>query len=183
MSRLGTVALALIVTGLGPAAGVAAPAGYFDLAPGVTLTSGESWSDGVKNYRLYGVQSCLRSTTYTNAAGRIADCGEASLAMFAAYIKDTKPVCAPVIVLGEITYVMCYSSVGGEQLDLGTLLVSSGFAFAALDKDGLPYSANYAVAEQTAREEKRGLWQFSDVQHPAIALAIEANKPAGNTQQ
>jgi endonuclease YncB( thermonuclease family) len=183
MSRFALTALAVIAIGFASTTGIAAPPGYFDLVPGVTLMTGESWSDGAKNYRLYGVQSCLRSTRYTNSAGELADCGDASLAMFAAYIKDTKPVCAPVIVLGELTYVMCYSSVGGQQLDLGTLLVSSGFAFAALDKDGLPYSANYAVAEQTAREEKRGLWQFSDVQHPAIALAIEANKPAGNSQQ
>lgn len=179
--RVSTLALVAAVVTAAPVA--AAPPGYFDLAPGVTLTSGESWTDGDKTYRLYGVQSCLRSTTYTNAAGQVADCGDASLAMFAAYIKDTKPVCAPVIVIGELTYVMCYAAIGGEQLDLGTLLVSSGFAFAALDKEGLPYSANYAVAEQTAREQNRGLWQFSDVQHPAIALAIQANKPTEGAPQ
>ncbi|MBE0579975.1 thermonuclease family protein [Devosia sp.] len=176
MSRFPLITLAVIAMGFGSTAGSAAPPGYFDLSPGVTLTTGESWSDGAENFRLYGIQSCIRSTTYTNGAGQVADCGEASLAMFAAYIKDTKPVCAPVIVLHELTYVMCYATVGSDQLDLGTLLVSSGFAFAALDRDGLPYSASYAVAEQTAREGKRGLWQFSDVQHPAIALAMEANK-------
>ena len=162
---------------------LAAPQGYFDLSPGVTLSTGESWSDGAANYRLYGVQSCLRSTTYTNAAGQTADCGDASLAMFAAYIKDTKPVCAPVVIVGQLTYVMCYAAIGAEQVDLGTLLISSGFAFASLDKDGLPYNANYAVAEQTAREEKRGLWQFPDVQHPAIALAIQAHQQSENAPQ
>ncbi|RWP91040.1 MAG: thermonuclease family protein, partial [Mesorhizobium sp.] len=35
----------------------AAPAGYFDLQPGVTLESGDTWVAGGNRYRLYGVQS------------------------------------------------------------------------------------------------------------------------------
>lgn len=41
----------------GPAA--AAPEGYFDLQPGVTLETGDTWITEGKRYRLYGVQSCL----------------------------------------------------------------------------------------------------------------------------
>ena len=43
----------------------AAPEGYFDLRPGVTLETGDTWIDGDKRYRLYGVQACLRGTFYT----------------------------------------------------------------------------------------------------------------------
>ena len=82
MSR--AIVYAVTVSILASYTASAAPQGYFDLAPGVTLSSGESWSAGTSNYRLYGVQSCLRSTSYTNAQGQTADCGDASLAMFAA---------------------------------------------------------------------------------------------------
>ncbi|TIU09976.1 MAG: thermonuclease family protein, partial [Mesorhizobium sp.] len=57
--------LALLSVALTPAAVSAAPAGYFDLQPGITLETGDTWvSDGQK-YRLFGVQSCLRGTAYT----------------------------------------------------------------------------------------------------------------------
>ena len=45
------------------------PTGYFDLQPGVTLETGDSWIDRGQRYRLYGVQTCLRGTTYTDHAG------------------------------------------------------------------------------------------------------------------
>ncbi|RUV08832.1 thermonuclease family protein, partial [Mesorhizobium sp. M5C.F.Ca.IN.020.32.2.1] len=57
--------LAILGVALAPVAAAAAPAGYFDLQPGVTLETGDTWvSDGLR-YRLFGVQSCLRGTPYT----------------------------------------------------------------------------------------------------------------------
>ncbi len=154
----------------------AAPAGYFDLKPGVTLETGDTWIAEGKWYRLYGVQSCLRGTTYTNRSGEKRDCGEASLAMLAAYIRDTNPVCAPVAESAGTTFVACYATIGRERVDLANVLIASGFAFAALDANGMPFHAPYAVVEQKARESRAGLWQFDDVQHPSILLSRAANE-------
>ncbi|MBZ9905634.1 thermonuclease family protein [Mesorhizobium sp. B2-3-14] len=160
----------------GPAG--AAPPGYFDLRPGVTLETGDSWVEAGTKYRLYGTQACLRGTFYTDAAGRRADCGEASLAVFGALIADTRPECAPVLRVGDTVHVACFVMIEGDRLDLGNLMITSGFAFAALRADGLPYHAGYAVAEQAARARHAGLWQFKDVQHPAILLGQAAGAKA-----
>jgi endonuclease YncB( thermonuclease family) len=161
----------------------AAPEGYFDLQPGVTLETGDTWIAEGSRYRLYGVQSCLRATAYTDHAGQKRDCGEASLSILAAYIRDTHPVCAPVAKTAGITFVACYATVGRERLDLANILIASGFAFAALDADGMPFHAPYAVVEQTARESRAGLWQFEDVQHPSILLSRAANERMRKTGQ
>lgn len=138
--------------------------------PGVTLVSGDTWLEDGKRYRLFGVQSCLRGTSFTNAAGRRLDCGEASMAILAAFIKDTGPRCTPLATTSDLSYVVCSAAVGNQTVDLGTALVSSGYAFAALDDRGLPANPAYAVAEQQARAARAGLWQFADVQHPALIL-------------
>jgi endonuclease YncB( thermonuclease family) len=153
----------------------APPAGYFALKPGITLESGDSWRDGEQHFRLFGVQACLRGTFYTDKASRRRDCGEASLAVLAAYIKDTRPLCAQVARSTETVFVSCYATIGSDRLDLANLMISSGFAFASLDGHGLPHHAPYAVVEQAAREKRVGLWQFEDVQHPAILLGQSAN--------
>ncbi|MBP0440406.1 thermonuclease family protein [Tianweitania sediminis] len=153
----------------------APPEGYFELKPGMTLESGDSWRDGEGHFRLFGVQACLRGTFYTDKAGSRRDCGEASLAVLAAYIKDTTPVCARVARSAETVFVSCYATIGADRLDLANLMISSGFGFASLDGRGLPHHAPYAVVEQAAREKKVGLWQFEDVQHPAILLGQSAN--------
>lgn len=154
----------------------AAPNGYFDLPTTVTLESGDTWMQSGQKFRLFGVQSCLRGTSYTAKDGSKRDCGDASMAMFAAYIRDTKPVCAAVAKTGDLTYVMCYATVAGKMLDLGTILISTGFAFAALNQSGIPYNPAYAVAEQQARDGKSGLWAFPDVQHPAILISKAAKR-------
>lgn len=154
----------------------ASPEGYFELKPGMTLVSGDSWRVGERHFRLFGVQACLRGTFYADRTGTSRDCGEASLAMLAAYIKDTKPLCAQVASSAETVFVSCYATIGADRLDLANLMISSGFAFASLDERGLPYHTPYAVAEQTAREKRIGLWQFADVQHPAILLGQSANR-------
>ncbi|RTM10858.1 MAG: thermonuclease family protein [Hyphomicrobiales bacterium] len=171
-------ALLIVASIAGPAS--AAPAGYFDLRPGVALESGDSWTDAGARYHLYGVQSCLRGTFYTDRSGHREDCGEASLAVLAAFITDTRPVCAPVATIARVAYVVCYATVGADRLDLSNLMITSGYAFAALQPDGLPYSPAYAVAEQVAREKRAGLWQFQDVQHPAILLGRAAAKTSAS---
>lgn len=152
----------------------APPQGYFELTPGVTLESGDSWRDDGRHFRLFGVQACLRGTFYTDKAGVRRDCGEASLAVLAAYIADTKPLCAKIAESSDTVFVSCYATIGADRLDLANLMISSGFAFASLDEHGLPYHAAYAVAEQAAREKEAGLWQFEDIQHPALLLGQSA---------
>jgi endonuclease YncB( thermonuclease family) len=153
-----------------------APPGYFDLEPGIVLETGDTWIDHGRKFRLYGVQSCLRGTHYTGADGRKRDCGTASMAVLSAYIKDTHPICAPVARRKTLTYVMCYATIKDKRLDLGTVLISSGYAFAALNSDGLPYDKAYAVAEQLARKRRSGLWRFSDVRLPSVLLSHKAHR-------
>lgn len=168
-------AISLAACAISATSANAAPAGYFDLKPGVTLETGDTWTDAGKRYRIYGIQSCIRGTAYTDLHNQRRDCGDASLAVLAAYIKDTNPICAPAAETPDLTYVVCYSTVSGQRLDLATIMVSQGFAFAALDKNGMPVFPAYAVAEQDARTRSAGLWQFKDVQHPSIFLSARAN--------
>lgn len=170
------LAILLAASVCGPAA--AAPTGYFDLRPGLALESGDSWTDAHTRYHLFGVQGCLRGTFYTDRSGHREDCGEASLVVLAAFIADTRPSCAPMVTIANVAQVVCYATVGGHRLDLGNLMIASGYAFAALQPDGLPYSPVYAVAEQVAREKHAGLWQFADVQPPAILLGRRAARAA-----
>jgi endonuclease YncB( thermonuclease family) len=142
-------------------------------AAGVSLATGDSWSYGGHDYRLYGVQACLRGTFFTDARGQKTDCGEASLAYLAAILEDTHPVCAGVAQLSSpadpidaTIIVVCGAKVGSSTLDLGTILVTQGFAFAAYSKDGKPAYAPYVVAEQQAAQRKAGLWAYADLPHP-----------------
>ncbi|KJF70246.1 thermonuclease family protein [Agrobacterium arsenijevicii] len=155
---------------------VAAPAGYFDFTTSTVLETGDTWMSAGTRYRLYGLQACLRGTTYTDASGNKRDCGEASIAVLAAFVKDTRPVCAPVAVSTDLTFAICYAFVGRQRLDLAMMMISEGYGFASLDSSGMPIYPAYAVAEQGAREARRGLWQFNDVQHPAILLSRAARK-------
>lgn len=173
MRGRGLLSVAAVFAG---GAAMAAPAGYFDLKPGVTLETGDTWIAEGKRYRLYGVQSCLRGTAYTDRSGEKRDCGEASLAVLAAYIRDTHPVCAAVAESAGTVFVACYATIRGERLDLANILIASGFAFAALDVGGMPFHAPYSVVEQKARESRAGLWQFDDVQHPSVLLSRAANE-------
>lgn len=158
---------AAISSGVGSAA---APAAYFPVATDAMLESGDSWVDAGKHYRLYGVQSCLRGTHYTDRSGHRRDCGEASLAVLSAYIVDTHPVCAAVAEATATTYVACFAMIGADRTDLADLMIASGFAFAELGANGLPVYPPYAVVEQSARAKRAGLWQFDDVEHPAVLL-------------
>lgn len=175
ISKVVVITFLSLVVGL-PVTAQNVPEGYFPLSPGVTLATGDTWQSQNETYRLYGVQSCLRGTFYTNLAGEQVDCGETSLAVFAAYIKDTKPLCAKVANIEDINFVSCFAAIGPDRLDLGTILISQGFAFASLDRQGIPVHPPYLATEQYASEQRSGLWTFNDVQHPAVLIATEWNR-------
>ena len=148
-----------------------APLPVFDIpATGVQFQTGDTWTQSGQTFRLYAVQSCIRGTTFTNAAGIKRDCGEASIAYFAALIKDAKPRCTALAQTGSVTFAVCAAHIGAQTLDLGTILITQGFAFAAIDPDGGPVNFQYAVAEGDAEKNKRGLWASPDLPYPSAIL-------------
>lgn len=141
---------------------------WVPIAPGTTFTSGDSWATDGKRFKLYGVRSCERGRTFTNASGIQHDCGEASLAMLVSLIRDLSPVCTEVArdERAAISHVVCLAlpdkgAGKGSRIDLGTALISSGFGFASVDAGGQPVHKDYAVAESVARQRRAGLWAFS----------------------
>ena len=139
---------------------------------GVAFATGDTWTQNGQTMRLYGVQSCIRGTTFTNAAGVKIDCGEASLAYLAAVMRDTRPRCAPIAQIGEVPaiLVVCSAHVGSSMLDLGAILITQGFAFAAFNNDAKPVYMPYLVAEDLARKSRAGLWAAPDLPHPNLIL-------------
>jgi endonuclease YncB( thermonuclease family) len=174
--RASLVAGALISAFLSPAAAQApaqAQPAFGIPKEGVTFETGDTWQQNGQRMRLYGVQACIRGTTFTNQAGGTVDCGEASLSYLAAVIRDTSPSCVPVAQIAgapATVIVVCTAQVGGQTLDLGTILVSQGFAFASFSNDAMPVYMPYLVAELTAKQAKRGLWAASDLPHPNALL-------------
>ncbi|MGX7743965.1 thermonuclease family protein [Rhodopseudomonas parapalustris] len=169
-----TVAAMLATT---PAFGQAASA-WSPVPKDAVYQTGDSWSSGGVTYRLYGVQACLRGTSVTNANGIVRDCGEVSLAMLVALTRDLHPQCyrAAVSTSEQTAFVFCVATPSsgagaGSRIDLGTALISTGFAFAALKPDGQPVHAPYFVAQMIAQRTHAGLWAFADLPEPnAIIL-------------
>jgi len=147
---------------------------------GVEFQTGDTWRQANMTFRLFGVQSCIRGTAFTNAAGAREDCGEASLSYFAALVRDTKPRCTPIARTGAppVIYAVCAAHVGPNTLDLGTIIVTQGFGFAATDATGRPVNFQYAVAEAEARKARRGLWAFADLPKPTQLLLKATQQPA-----
>lgn len=151
---------------------------WFPVPTNALYLTGDSWSEAGTTYRLYGVQSCLRGTSFTNAHGVRRDCGEASLAMLIALIRDLKPQCydAAALPQSRTIFVFCVAtrsegSGAGSRIDLGTALIATGFAFAALKGDGKPLHEPYLVAQRVAQRARAGLWTFADLPDPnAIIL-------------
>lgn len=153
---------------------------------GLNFLTGDTWIQNNQKLRLYGVQSCIRGTYYTDGAGQKQDCGAVSLSMFAAFIRDTRPTCSPIAQIpagtGETLptiLVVCSAHIGTQTIDLGTALITQGFAFAALTNNGSPVYIPYAVAEASARQAGAGLWAHKDMPHPNI-LIFKAITSVGN---
>src|SRR5271170_1200103 len=160
-------AISMIVAS--PLCAEVAPAPVFDVPQvGVAFATGDTWTQNGRTMRLYGVQSCIRGTTFTNPMGAKADCGVASLAYLAAVMRDTRPRCAPVAQIGEeaAILVVCSAHIGLSTLDLGTILITEGFAFAAFNSEAKPVYMPYLVAETLARKSRAGLWAETDMPHP-----------------
>jgi endonuclease YncB( thermonuclease family) len=168
------------VLALGSASAETPAARGFPVPATVVYLTGDSWSDAGVTYRLYGVQSCLRGTSFTNAHGLKRDCGEASLAMLVALTRDLRPQCYDAAEQPQTrtVFVFCVAtrSTGagtGSRIDLGTALIATGYAFAALKPDGQPVHAPYFVAQLVAQRAKAGLWAFPDLPDPnAIILRV-----------
>ncbi|TIU29653.1 MAG: thermonuclease family protein [Mesorhizobium sp.] len=155
----------------------AAPANAtpFLVSKSVELLTGDTWRDRGKLYRLYGVQSCLRGTIALDANGKELDCGNVSLAHLAALFSTAAVTCQPIaLALDNATFVVCGAKLGGNTIDLGTALISAGYAFAATDAKGNAVSGNYLVAEVNAKTKADGLWAMK-FQHP-IELLLKRPK-------
>jgi endonuclease YncB( thermonuclease family) len=186
---LSRTAIALIA-GLSTSAALSQPkpSPWFPVPADASYETGDTWTAGGKRYRLYGVQSCLRGTSFTNAKGVKRDCGEASLAMLVSLVRDLRPMCyaAANIDYGRTVLVFCFATMAqgnnkGSRVDLGTALISIGYAFASVTQGGSPIYAPYLVAQGQAKNTKSGLWAFPDMPDPnAIILEnYKSPKPAG----
>lgn len=149
---------------------------------GVVVLTGDSWRDGDKVFRLYGVQSCLRGAFYTDRAGNRQDCGAVSAAILAAFLRDTRPQCKPVAQIKTpsttpTTLVACSAHIGTEELDLGSILIAQGFAFAALTDRGQPVYKPYLAQESLARQGQKGLWAFKDFHPPEFRQPEPIDQP------
>jgi endonuclease YncB( thermonuclease family) len=160
---------------------------WFPVPADAIFETGDTWTAGGKRYRLYGIQSCLRGTSFTNAKGVKRDCGEASLAMLVSLVRDLRPMCyaAASVDYGRTVLVFCFATMEqgnnkGSRVDLGTALISIGYAFASVTLTGSPIYAPYLIAEGQAKNTKSGLWAFPDMPDPnAIILEnYKAPKPA-----
>ena len=140
--------------------------------------TGDTWTFSGETHRLYGVQACLRGTQFTNRAGAKVDCGEASLTMLVSLIRDLKPMCYTSGWQADTKtrFLICvaqpsHGAAAGLRIDLGTALISSGWAFAAINPDGQAVHVPYMIAQAVAQKHKAGLWQFPDLPDPnAIIL-------------
>jgi len=150
---------------------------WFAIPENASFSTGDTWISGGITYRLYGVQSYLRRTYFTNSVGARLDCGEASLTMLVALIRDLKPMCytAAEQVQSHTKFVFCMAAptvghAAGTRIDLGTALIASGFAFASITTDAKPVHQPYLVAQAVAQKAKSGLWQYADLPDPNLIL-------------
>lgn len=137
----------------------------------VTFETGDTWAHNGRKYRLFGVQSCLRGTTYRSADGEESDCGLRSLASLAAMFSTGTVGCQPIGTASDrATFVVCAANIDKATVDVGTALISAGAAFAATLPSGAPVSAAYAVAELAAKDSRIGLWEGSFA-HPTVLMS------------
>lgn len=157
---------------------------WFSVPADASYETGDTWTAGGKRYRLYGVQSCLRGTSFTNANGVKRDCGEASLAMLISLVRDLRPMCyaAANVDYGRTVLVFCFATMEqgnnkGSRVDLGTALISIGYAFASVTLGGIPIYVPYLIAERQAKSTKSGLWAFPDRPDPNAIILENYKSP------
>lgn len=142
----------------------------------VQLLTGDTWRDENTLYRLYGVQACLRGTAATDGNGKKDDCGNLSLARLAALFSTATVTCQPIgYAIDKATFVVCAADLDGNTIDVGTALISTGYAFAAMNRKGEAVSTNYLIAEINAKMEHDGLWATT-FQHPVQLLLKQAQE-------
>lgn len=157
---------------------------WLPFPPNAVFGSGDIWVVNGQRFRLYGVQSCLRGTFFTNAQGQRVDCGEAGVAMLASMVEDLKPLCTVSARSRDVSYVVCIANVAVQgratRLDLATALITAGYSFAAFNPDGRPVHEPYFVAQVAAQQAKRGFHAFTDVPDPNMILlrALRSQTPA-----
>lgn len=157
---------------------------WLPFPPNAVFETGDTWGANGQRSRLYGVQSCLRGTFFTNAQGQRIDCGEAGVAMLASLVKDLKPLCSVSARSGDLAYVVCVANVSVQgratRLDLATALITAGYSFAAFNPDGRPVHEPYFVAQVAAQQAKRGFHALADVPDPNVILlqALRSQAPA-----
>ncbi|MCP3468569.1 thermonuclease family protein [Bradyrhizobium sp. CCGUVB23] len=171
MSKALALATAFLAVSSPVCADQASP--WFPVPASAVYLTGDSWIDNGVTYRLYGVQSCIRGTSFTNARGVKRDCGEASLAMLIALTRDLRPQCyeAAKTPQARTVFVFCMAQRPNgtgmsARVDLGTALIAMGYAFAALTPNCRPVHPPYLVAQQVAEKSRAGLWAFSDLPEP-----------------
>lgn len=150
----------------------------FSVPPGgIKLLTGDSWIQNNRIIRLYGVQACLRGRPYTDHEGKTQDCGIVSIAMLSAILRDTSPVCHPIANIamtsaGQPVTVLavCTCRIREQSLDLGSMMITQGYAFAALANDGKAVYKPYLVQELIAQRARAGLWAFGDIPNPSREL-------------
>lgn len=157
---------------------------WLPFPPNAVFETGDTWVANGQRFRLYGVQSCLRGTFFTNAQSQRVDCGEAGVAMTAAMVGDLKPLCSVSARTADLTYVVCIANVTVQgqatRLDLATALIAAGYSFAAFNPDGRPVHEPYFVAQVAAQQAKRGFHAFADMPDPNVILlrALRSQAPA-----
>jgi endonuclease YncB( thermonuclease family) len=151
-------AVVACVMGLSSASKVHAEDVWYPVPANAVFDTGDSWRDQSWSFRLYGVQACLRGTTFTNS-------------------HDLRPNCytAAQVSAAHARYVFCLATPtrgagAGSRIDLGTALIASGFAFPALKPDGSPVHAPYLAAQAVAKAARAGLWAFDPPDPNAILL-------------
>ncbi|TAM98466.1 MAG: thermonuclease family protein [Rhizobiaceae bacterium] len=180
--RIKLAILAAVMIGLTPVAHAQTdPAAKDASAPiavskSVQLLTGDTWRDGNTLYRLYGVQACLRGTIAADGNGKKDDCGNVSLAHLAALLSSATVTCQPIgYAIDKATFVVCAADLDGNTIDVGTALISTGYAFAAMNTKGEAISTNYLIAEINAKMEHDGLWATT-FQHPVQLLLKQAQE-------
>jgi hypothetical protein len=182
-SRVPLVAALLVGTLLAPPDSHAQDQ-WLPFPPNAVFETGDTWVANGQRFRLYGVQSCLRGTFFTNAQGQRIDCGEAGVAMLASLVRDLKPLCNVSARSGDLSYVVCVANVSVQgrvtRLDLATALITAGYSFAAFSPAGRPVHEPYFVAQVAAQQAMRGFHAFMDVPDPNVILlrALRSQAPA-----